>query len=817
MRSRTYEIRHALRSFIRTPGFTLITVLTLATGIAANAAIFSVVDGVLLESLPYPESGRLVFVSHTAPGVGLPRIGSSTGLHLIYSENARLFEDMTVYRPTAANLTGDGDPDRVRAVRATRSFFSTLRVEPRLGRYFSAEEDLPDGPRVAVVSHGLWSSRFGSDPAIVGRTIEIDGITHEIIGVMGEDFAYPDTETRVWIPMRIDPSSSGFGGFNVEAIGRLTAAGSPERAQSELRSLFPRAADSFADLNMELIENAQLGVEVRPLKEVMVGPVRTALWIVMGTVGFVLLIACANVANLFLARAEGRQKEVAIRTALGAGRSHLFWQYSGESAILALASGLLGTALAYGGLRVLLANAPGNLPRIERVEMDGSVLLFTAAISLGAAFLFGALPMVRSALSSPGAVLRDGSRGATAGRRRNRGRHVLVATQVAFAVILLIGSGLMLRSFERLLDIDLGFQPENVLTFRLSLPAQTYEDLDARLRFHRAALDRLAVIPGVESVGAVTALPLSPGMSTDPLNQEDKPLGPNEIPPVVPLKAASAGYFETMGIPLLAGRMLERADADDPTGAVLINRTLAEQFWPGEDPIGRRISHGLPGNNGWSTIVGVVGDTHLNSLTEEPMGLTYYALRPLDEAGVGWIGSSMAYVVRGRVPADGLTSQIRSALREIDPNLPIASVRTLEAHVADARVQMAFTMLLLSVAAVTGLILGAVGIYGVISYLTSKRTREIGVRMALGAEARTVRSMVLRQGATVAAVGLVIGLLGAVGLTRFLDALLYEVSATDPVTFGAVSALLLMVSLIATYVPARRAAATSPQDALRAE
>lgn len=816
MRSRSQEFRLALRSFTRAPGFSFITIITLSLGVAANTAIFSVVDGVLLESLPYEDSDRLVYIWHTAPGMGVDRIGTATGLQTIYASVPTELENLATYRTGSANITGLGDPIRAQAVDASASLFEVLGVQPALGRAYTAEEDLPGAPPVVVISHGLWSSHFASDPNVLGRTIELNGVTHDIIGVMPASFGFPSSGVQIFTPMKIDPQSPDFGGFNVEGVGRLTGAGTAEGLQSELTRLLPRVTERFSEMTTGMMESTQLAPRVTSLKEMIVGPVASALWVVMGTVGLVLLIACANVGNLFLARAESRQKEVAIRTAMGAGRRDLFWQYAMESAILGVSSGLLAIVLAAVGLKLLVAIAPEELPRISEVGLDGSVLAFTATISLAAAFLFGALPMLRHTLGQPATALRDGSRGSTAGKSRNRGRQLLVASQVAFAMVLLVGSGLMLRSFARLLDVDIGFNATDVTTFRVTLPTQAYPGVEAVARFHTAALERIQAIPGVIGAAAVSILPLAGAdWSGDPLNQEEKPVGPDELPPIIALKAVTPSYFATMGIPLLSGRVIEQSDIDDRVGSVVINQALADRFWPGEDPLDRRIKHSMPGEGEWSTVVGVVGNTPLGTLTEEQREVVYYSTAPREGSGTTWVSRTMVYTVRSGLPTSALLDQVRAVLREQDPNLPISQSQLLTRHVEAARVEMAFTMILLSIAAGVGLLLGAIGIYGVISYLTAMRTREIGVRMALGAQAASVRGMVMRQGATVALLGVAVGLVGALVLTRFLGTLLFEVSATDPLTFAGVSVLLFCVSMLATYLPARRAAATAPLEALR--
>ena len=812
------ETRYALRNFRRKPGFTAITVGTLALAIGANTAIFSVVDGVLLEPLPFPSPNELVTVSHTAPGLDLPRLGSATGLHTFYSETARNFVDFALYAPRTILIATDGPPQRIPSATATPSLFPVLGVSPLLGRSFSEEEGLPEGPEVVVISHGYWSEVFASDPSVIGRTIESANGSLEIIGVMPPDFAFPDAGVRMWTPLRVDPTG-GFGGFNFAAVARLAPDVTVEDAYAELHALRDRLPEQFPIVfTPEMIEQTGMDARVNSYLESVVGDVRTVLWVIMATVGFVLLIACANVANLLLVRAEGRSKEIAVRTALGASRDHLLTQSMTESAVLSTVGALLGVLLARLGLGVLLSRGPQDLPRLEQIGIDGSVLFFTAGVTVLSALVFGAIPVVRNRTTQAAGVLRDGSRGATAGKASHRARSVLVASQVSFALILLVGAGLMLRSFQALQRVDAGYDPEDVLVFRVSLPDASYPDAVAVAAFHTELLARIQAIPGVSASGAVSQLPLSREGASDPVMVKGRPLDPDDFPPVMEARAATPGYFEAMGIPLLGGRMFEGADADGRSGAVLVSERLVEVFFPGEEPLQKQIAHGIPQSyNEWSTIVGVVGDVHNVSLTEDPMGAVYYAILPGEGVDMEWLTPRMSYAVKTSVPPTSIMPAIRRALSELDSSLPLSGVQTMEDRTRDARAQMAFTMLMLAIASAVGLALGVVGLYGVVSYVTSQRTREIGVRLALGAEAGAVRAMILRQGMAVIALGLVVGLIGAYALSRFMEALLFQVNAKDPITFAIVTAILAAVSIFATWLPAARAAGTDPVRALRWE
>ena len=814
------DLRVAARRLARAPGFTIAAVLTLAVGIGGNAAVFSLVNGVVLRPLPYPEADRLVTIGHHTRGGDLPEwLPNSSAIHVVYEEGSRSFEAMALYDVDEANLTGDGvAPVRIGIARVTRSLFAVLRVPPLLGRIFTAEEDAPGGPRAAVLGHELWRRQFGGDSAIVGRTVMLDGLARTVVGVMPEGFAFPRRDAQLLLPMRIDRGH--LDGFNDQGIARLRAGVSPAAAERELTTLLPRVSSVVDFLPASVLQAAGVRPDVHPYVDDVVGSADAALWALWAMMGLVLLIACVNVAGLLLVRAEGRRREVSMRVALGAGRGHLVAQFVAESALLLALGALVGLALAWAVLRALPLVAADVLPRLDEVRLDGAALLVTVGLAGVAALVFGTLPVLRQGLATPAAVLQGGER-TTDGRGRVRLRHVLVVGQVAMAAVLLVGSGLMLRSFGKLRAVDPGFVPGGVLTFRLALPVSRRERPQEVARFHDALLERVRALPGVRAAGATGKLPLA-GASTlaDPLRVAGVAVPAGQLPPLVEMRVATPGYFEAMGIPVVAGRGFERADWERVSGAVVVSARVARQMMAGREPVGARVAHGLAGMQGekpWSDVVGVVGDVHGESLEKAPMGAVYYAMVNRDGVDMDWLAWSMVYAVRTDAEPSALLPAIRRLVHEADPELPIAEVRTLDDVVSAATAAMRFTMLGLSAAALVGLLLGAIGLYGVLAYLTALRTREIGVRLALGASPGSVRRMVLRHGLLVTGTGLALGLAGAVALRRFATPLLYGVAPSDPPTLVAVAALLLAVGALATWLPARRAARLDPVRALRAD
>ncbi len=813
MRKIWADLRFGTRTLSRTPGFTAIAAMTLALAVGANTAIFSVVDSVLLDPLPYPDADRIVGIWHGAPGLGYPEFGISPGVHVQYLEDNDVFESIAIYQSSQFNLTGDGDPERIMGAFVSRGTLEALQVSPVLGRNFVAEEDLPEGPQAVIIGHELWKRRYAADPDLVGKSIQLNGESYEVIGILPEGIAFPQDETSIWVPARIDPARAQPGTFGWNSIARLKSGVSIGQAQAQLASFVAQMPERYADIPqlVAFLEQGQFRVSVHPLKQDVVGDVQRSLWILLGTVGFVLLIACANVANLFLVRAEGRRRESAVRAALGADRWVLARQYLSESVLLAALGGILGLSLAWVGVTALIRVAPSNLPRLDEIGIDGSVLGFTVGITLLSALLFGLAPALkRVSPAMVGSLIQSGSRSST-GRDRRLARNGLVVMQTAIALILLIGSGLLVRSFWQIRNINPGFDARDVLTFRISLPSAEYPEATTVAAFHQQLLERIRGLPGVLAAGAVQALPLGPNRRGTGFFVEDRPTAEAELPPIFWFSAATPGYFESMRIPLRTGRTFDRRDHVSELGNLIVSTALAERLWLGEDPLGKRLRFASD-STPWMTVVGVVESVRGHGLRQDPLEMIYYPM--VGPRSDDWDARSLTYTVRAQNPMT-LVPALRAAIAELDANLPIAQVEPMEQISARSEARLSFTMEALAIAASMALILGAIGLYGVLSYVVSQRTQEIGVRLALGAKPGTVQTMVVLQGARIAVAGIVIGVAGAVGFTRFLQGLLYDTEPLDPVAFVATSVLLFSVALLASYIPARRASLVDPMSSLR--
>jgi len=817
------SLRSTARGLRRSPGFFLLAILTLGLGIGANAAIFTVVDAVLIRPLPYPEPERLVSVMHTAPGVGFDVLEHSDATWLLYRKHNKVLEDLGIFWDGSVALTGGREPERVGAAGMSPSVFGILRVPPALGRSLIEEDGGPGGEPVLVLSHGLWQRLFSGDPEALGKTLRVDGVSRRVVGVMPEGFHFPAADTELWLPLVVDPANLSVSNFNYPGIGRLRPGVSIEQAGRDLSALVWRIPELGGEINRGMLEQARMAMIVRPYRDEMVGDLARTLWLLLGSVGIILLIAGANVANLYLVRAEGRQREVAVRTAIGATRGEIARVFLGESVGLALVGGLAGLALAAAGVRLLLALKPEGIPRLEEVGIDGAVVAFTLLLSLLMGLFIGGLAVLRYGSPDLVPALKEGGRGGTAGKARHRARQGLVVAQVALALLLLVGAGLMLKSFWGLAGVDPGVKPEGVLTLRLDLPESEYPDVHVTARFVDRLLEKVRAIPGVERAGTINVLPLTGFRDNSAHSIEDHPLPPDTVPPVLGTRFISPGYFEAMGIPLLAGRGFDRIDPQKRSAEVLVSKSVADRFWPGRSPLGRRLTPGLPKDGRWATIVGVVGDVREEGLHKPVAEAVYYPLVRLDLEGEGqeeWVPRSFSLVVQG-IRGDGdpmsLARPVQQAIWSLNPNLPLAQVRSMEQVVERSMARTSFTLLLLAIGAAVALLLGAVGIYGVISYVVSQRTQEIGVRMALGAKRADVSGMILKEGLALALLGIGLGLAGALGITRFMRALLFEVSTTDPATFAAVPLLLAAVALLASYLPARRAAGVEPLEAIRYE
>jgi len=809
------DLKAAVRGLARRPFFTALAGITLAIGIGANTAIYSVVDAVLLNPLPYPGSDRIVSANHTAPGLNLPIVPHSEGMYLHYLAGFHTLSSFAVFNEDNVNLVTEGDPQRIDAARVTQEFFDVMGVQPVLGRAFAAGEDRTGAEPLAILGYGLWQQSFGGDPGVVGRVVQMDGVQRRVVGVMPRGFHFPG-EAELWTPMTIDPANADVGSLGLLGVGRLADGATIPQAQAEMQDLLYTFSDANPDeLPRAIMESAGLTPDMKPLKDLYVSDLRQALWVLLGTVGFVLLIACANVANLFLVRAEARQREQALRSALGAGRGDLVRHYLAESLTLAMGGGLLGLGLAWVGVRGLVAFAPQAVPRLEEIGIDGSVLAFTVVISLASGLLFGLFPVFGYARRDLSGMLKEGGRASTSGRERHRARSALVVAQVALALVLLVGSGLMARSFVALRDVDPGFEASNRLVFRVSLPSADYPDVASTRVLHRQLLERMAALPGVRDAALVTAAPLEDHKSASPMEDEEHPTPEGQLAPLVDRRNVSPGYFTAMGIDLAAGRDLTWDDAADGVRAVVVSEALARALWPNEDPIGRRIRGQGSASPSWE-VVGVARDVRFERLDREPAPLIYEPLvmgAPETPSPV----RSFDIVLHTGVDPLGFVPAAREALRAVDARLPMIEPRTMERIARDAMAATSFTVVLLGIAAVIALVLGTVGIYGVISYVVSRRTQEIGVRMALGAPAGVVLRQVVGQGMVLAGVGVAVGLVGAWAVSRVLASLLYGVSPTDVPTYAGTAALLALVALLASWLPARRAASVDPTEALRSE
>ena len=796
------DLRYGARMLARNPGFTAVAVLTLALGIGANTAIFSVVNAVLLRPLPYPDPDRVVRIEEHHEKFGRANLTGATFLDL--REQNQAFSHTTAFRYFPYSLTGEGPPESVVGTRVAEGFFAVLRIGPLYGRAFQREEFHTGADQVVILSHGLWQRRYGSDSGIIGKTIALDSDPYVVLGVMPPRFQFP-VQTDLWLPMsreRTLPENRRAHLFTV--LGRLKPDRSVEQARTELDTLARRIEEENPNVDPGLSFSAVT------LHERMVAPVRPALLVLLGAVSFLLLIACANVANLLLARAISREKELVIRASLGAGRLRLVRQLLTESVLLGLAGGALGLLLALWGVDLILSLSPGDMPRLDEVGIDWVVLGFTVLLSALTGVVFGLSPAVRAARMDLHPVLKQGGR-TSAGMGPDRLRSALVASEVAIALVLLIGAGLLARSFVGLLQVDPGYNANNVLTMFISLPDQKYPASRQQVEFYRQVLDRVQRLPGVVSAAVTNGLPTRRFPSTI-FEIEGRPNVRGEWEPSADILAVSGAAFRTLEIPLLKGQGFTESDTVDAPVVLLVNETLARRYWPNQDPLGRRVTmldwgDPLPGR-----VVGVVGDVKMEGLDEPVAPAIYYSYTQFVDRVLG-----LYLLVRTTSDPLALAAAVREQVWAVDKDQPVSNIETMEQVVAGSVAQPRFIMMLLGTFAAVALLLSAVGIYGVISYSVSQRTHEIGIRMALGAQRRDIFRLVVGQGMKLTLIGVAVGLAGSFALTRFLQSLLFGVSATDPVTFAGVAALLAAVALLACYIPARRATKVDPMVALRHE
>jgi predicted permease len=799
------DIRFGVRALVHSPIFTVVTVLSLALGIGANTAIFSVVNGLLLRPLPYPESEQIVDVWHTPPQQsfpGLDRFSVSPANYLDWKAQSNAFEQMAIYTYTGLSLSTSNDPLPLIGAAVSSDFFSVLRTNAMQGRTFTPDEEQPGRDQVVVISHGLWQRAFGANPNIVGQTLTLNSRSFTVVGIMPAGFQLP-READLWVPLAWDDKERQTRSIHdYIVIARLKQNVSLPQAQAEMSTISTRLEQQYPE------ENSGWGAVVIPLREDLVGDIRTALLVLFSAVGFVLLIACANVANLMLARGANRQKEIAVRIALGAGRARLVRQLLTESVLLAVTGGVLGLLLAVWGSRMLVRL--GSLPNSGDIGIDTWALGFTLLVSFAAGIIIGIVPALQFTKSSLSETLKQGS-GRTGGSpMKQHTRKALVVSEVALSLVLLIGAGLMIRSFWKLQNVDPGFDTSNALTMSVALTPIRYSEPHQQLAFLDRAMEQIRAVPGVVSVGTTTTIPLAGGGSTQPFSIEGRPTGTIAEQPMAQTRYISPDYFKAIGIPLRQGRFFSDQDRDNSVPVIIISEAMARRFWPGENPIGKRLTPSFHSKEGAREIVGVVGDVKARGLDSDASTMMYL---PYKQAPRPF----MSFVVRTSSNPESLVQPVSRAIYSIDKEQALTDVQTMDQVLMQSLSDRRFNMTLLLTFAGVALVLAAVGVYGVMNYTVTLRRRELGIRMALGAKASDVLRLVLRQGLTLTLIGVGAGLISAYALTRLMASLLYGVTATDYLTFASVSAVLIVVGLVASFVPARRATKVDPTIALRTE
>jgi predicted permease len=814
-----HDARYGFRMLVKNPGFTAVAVLALALGIGVNSSIFSVVNALLLRPIPFKDSDRLVIMWNHYPGLDIAQDWLSPGEYFDIKSQSEALEDVAIASGRSFNLTGTDAPQRVDGARVSSSLFSLLSATPAYGRVFLPEEDEPGKPLTAIISHQLWASRFGSNPDLVGKPITLNGQAATVVGIMPANFSLSKEvmptvagveRADVILPLPFNAEDMrDHGSDNYNILARLKPGVTPAGAQSEMDAIVARLKEQYPD---NYPPASGFTVSVIPLLEQVVGDIRLALLVLLGSVTFVLLIACANVANLLLARAASRQKEIAIRMAVGAGRLRLIRQLITESLMLALAGGGLGLLIAVWSLDGLRALSPGNVPRIDEISVDGRVLAFTFAVSLLTGIFFGLAPSLKASQVDLNETLKEGGRSSLGGPRGRRIRNLLVVAEIALSLVLLVGAGLLIRSFVALQKVNPGFSAQNLLTLRLSTAGPGYSKPDSRAAFFGQVWERLEKLPGVQSAGGVSVLPLGPGVSWGSIWVEGYTPAPGENDIQSDQRIASPDYFRTMQIPLIKGRAFDGHDSKDSQKVAIIDESFARRYWPGEDPIGKRLKRGGPGSEApWLTVVGVAGQVKQYSLDADSPRIAFYTPHSQEPS------SQMYIVVRAASNPETLVGAVTAEIRAMDPDLPVYNVATMQGRMSDSLARRQFSTLLLGLFAALALVLAAVGIYGVMAYSVNQRTHEIGIRIAIGAQSSDVLRLVIWQGLTLALMGVGAGLAAAFLLTRMMRSLLYGVSATDPATFAVISLILMAVALAASALPARRAAKVDPMVTLRYE
>jgi len=819
------QLRQILRRLRRAPLFTTITLLTLAIGIGANTVIFSVVEGVLLKPLPYRHPEQLIGVWHTAPGVGIKDLNMSPSIYFIDREQNTTLQDIGVYDGDSLSVTGVGEPEHVRGLDVTDGTLPILGVRPALGHLFTRQDDSPGTPETVLLSYDYWQQKFGGAASVLGHSITVDGKPREIIGVLPKGFHFLDQQDAALIlPFQWDRNKTKLGNFSQRALARLKPGVTLAQAHADMARLLPVVLRSFPapeGFSASLFEKARIAPNLRPLKNDVVGDVGNVLWVLMGSIALVLLVACANVANLLLVRVEGRRQELAIRSALGAGWGRIAKELLLESLLLGFAGSLIGLVFAYGALRVLVALAPTGLPRLHEIGIDFPVLLFALFLALFTGLLIGSIPVIKYASANLNSALREGGRALSQGRERHRARKVLVVVQVALALVLLICSGLMIRTFKALLHVSPGFDaPDEVQTFRFYIPETQIPDsqVERVVRMQQDIVDKLKAVPGVSSVSFSSAVPMDGYDSNDVLFAQDHASTEGELPPIRRFISISPGTFATLGTRMVAGRDLTWTDTYGKRPVAIISENFAREYWndPG-NALGKRIR--VASTDEWFEIVGVVQDVHDNGVDQKAPTSVYWPVMPdRFEGGKAKPRRGMAFIVRSsRAGSEAFVKEVQRSVWAINPNVPLADVTTLGELYTKSMARTSFTLVMLCVAGGMALLLGIIGIYGVISYSVSQRTREIGIRMALGAQRKTLTAMFVRQGLWLTGIGVGCGLVVAFIVMRLMSSLLFNVSPIDPLTYATIAACVIAAAYFACYLPSRRAAAVDPAHALRSE
>lgn len=810
-----------LRRLFRSPVFAVTALVTLGAAIGATALTFSVVNGVLLKPLPYPAADRLVAVWHLAPGVMQGDLPQSPASYFTYRDNG-VFEDIGVWNGGAASITGRGDPERITALNVTDGILPLLGVRPVLGRLFTPEDDAPGSPQTVILSHRYWQRAFGGAASAIGQSLQVDGEAMFVIGVLPEAFRFPGENPDIFVPYRFNRATIHVANFSHRGLARLKAGSTLATASADIARLIPGMIEHYPTppgMSRDMMRAAQLAPSIRPFADDVIGNSRAMLWALLGAMLIVLLVACANIANLFLVRAEGRQQELAIRTALGASRGQIVRQLTTEAAVISALAGVVGLALAYAGVRMLVAFDPSYLPRLDEIAIDPTVVGFVLAISTLAALLFGLVPVARHSSSGIGATLKEGGRGSSDGRERHRARHALVVAQVALALVLLVASGLMIRTFLAMRGVDPGFRGgDEIFTMRIAIPDTVIKEPLQAAEAHERIMERLQAIPGVQAVGLSSSMPMEGIETNDPIWVQDQPMAEGKIPPIRLYKFVTPGFFAAIGNTLVAGRDLSWEDVHQRRHVVIVSHALAREYWGSAQAAIGRFIRGNP-SNPWREVVGVASDTTDNGVTRPSPPTVYWPMAMNDFwDDTVFVQRWMSYAVRtNRVGTAGFMGEVQRAVWGVNPNLPIARPRTLGSIYTASMAETSFALVIIGIAGAVTLLLGLVGLYGVIAYIVAQRRREVGIRMALGADGSDVQRMFVRQGLQLAGLGLVLGSIAAAAGSRFIQSLLFGVSPLDPVTYGLVAVTLGGVALVATWLPARQASNVAPSVALRAD